>query len=365
MPLIFAVLQCHAAADQAQVAASTELLIRGGAPIDATITNLTANPQTLLRLGADPCLVTSSDGQVALHRAVVKGSSIEKIKLLIDADPQHRVDLPDANGRTPLMHAAANGHLPLVIALHRLHAQLDATDKHGATALSLAVHLKQLHVATYLLRNGADPNRSDNKGNTVLHYAVQLGMPDAVQLLLKHGADSSSLSSDGISSIYIAAGHGHVSVVKVLREHGVNVTQKTRDGLTVLMLAAQEGQLRAAEYVISEGAAVDATDKYGSVALHYAAKEEKNRVAMIESLIANGADVDAYNSNDESPLLLALYAHNEQNAAVLIRAGTDVTHVDSTGLSTLFAAAQWSLTDTVQLLLEHGAAAVIEAECPP
>eukprot|EP00953_Heterococcus_sp_UTEX-ZZ885_P020520 11481-Heterococcus_DN1.PRE.1 len=86
---------------------------------------------------------------------------------------------------------------------------------------------------------------------------------------------------------------------------------------------------------------------------------------MIESLIANGADVDAYNSNDESPLLLALYAHNEQNAAVLIRAGTDVTHVDSTGLSTLFAAAQWSLTDTVQLLLEHGAAAVIEAECPP
>eukprot|EP00953_Heterococcus_sp_UTEX-ZZ885_P006482 3965-Heterococcus_DN1.PRE.1 len=174
MPLIFAVLQCHAAADQAQVAASTELLIRGGAPIDATITNLTANPQTLLRLGADPCLVTSSDGQVALHRAVVKGSSIEKIKLLIDADPQHRVDLPDANGRTPLMHAAANGHLPLVIALHRLHAQLDATDKHGATALSLAVHLKQLHVATYLLRNGADPNRSDTKGNTVLHYAVQL-----------------------------------------------------------------------------------------------------------------------------------------------------------------------------------------------
>jgi ankyrin repeat protein len=303
MPLIFAILQCHVAADQEQVAASAELLVCAGAPIDATITNVTANGQvrqestalvwsaacscctlplkTLLQLGADPCLVISSDGQTALHRAVVQGSSVEKIKLLIDADPEHRVDLADARGLTPLMHAAANGHLPLVIALHRLNAQLDATDKQGVTALSLAINLKQLHVATYLLRNGADPNRTDNKGNAVLHYAVQLGMPDAVLLLLSHGADSSTLSSEGFSAIFTAAAHGHVCVMKVLQDHGVDVKQSRHDGLTVLILAAQEGQLKAAEHVISAGVAVNASDKFGNTALHYAAKEQRTELLCL------------------------------------------------------------------------------------
>jgi uncharacterized protein len=86
---------------------------------------------------------------------------------------------------------------------------------------------------------------------------------------------------------------------------------------------------------------------------------------MLELLIAKGAGVDVYNIGNESPLMLALFAHNEKSAAVLIRAGTDVTQLDRTGLSLLFAAAKWSLTDTVQLLLKHGAAATLEAECPP
>ena len=72
-------------------------------------------------------------------------------------DRGHDVDDRDANGRTPLMVAAA-------------------FDSRGAAAL--------------LLEHGADPMARDEvNGDTPLHFAALTGHVDAALLLLAHGAD--------------------------------------------------------------------------------------------------------------------------------------------------------------------------------
>jgi ankyrin repeat protein len=66
--------------------------------------------KTLLRLGADPCLLTPSEGTAAIHMAAANGASAETLKLLLAADPEHRVDLRDTEtNSTPLMRAVLKG----------------------------------------------------------------------------------------------------------------------------------------------------------------------------------------------------------------------------------------------------------------
>jgi Ankyrin repeats (3 copies) len=121
VPLLFAILHHHK--EQKEVAASIELLVNAGAQVDATAPDLEGNKrcalvwtaccscctlplQTLLRLGADPCLVHPDDGRTALHVAAFRGGSVNKLKLLVAADPDHRVNQRDVLGATPLMCAA-------------------------------------------------------------------------------------------------------------------------------------------------------------------------------------------------------------------------------------------------------------------
>jgi ankyrin repeat protein len=253
--LLFAVLKSHS--NQKEVAASIELLIAAGAQPNATAVDwdghtqrsalvwamfcscCTLPLQTLLGLGADPCRITAADAQVALHTGALRGTHFTKMKMLIDADPEHRVDLRDAGGTTPLLHAAGKGHYSLVVALHRAGADPDGTDCGGRTPLGIAVNEGHIQVAEYLIYSGAKVNKRDDLGTPPLYYAAHSGKTAAVQVLLDHGADTSIINNDGSTAMHMAAVYGYVDIMKQLQQHGLDINQSRNDGVNVLMLAAQ------------------------------------------------------------------------------------------------------------------------------
>ncbi|XP_052133102.1 ankyrin homolog, partial [Frankliniella occidentalis] len=98
-----------------------------------------------------------------LHIAALQGD-VDTLRRVLDSGRVH-VDCKDRDGTTPLILAAANGHL-------------DCVDE--------------------LLEQGADPRARRTTGTTALFFAAQGGFVDIAQTLLDNGAqvDSASMVSN-------------------------------------------------------------------------------------------------------------------------------------------------------------------------
>jgi ankyrin repeat protein len=81
--------------------------------------------------------------------------NLDLVELLL-RHPRIQVDTQaEYYGRTALIEAAHNGHLPVVKTLVTHGANVNATDKTGrSSALVEAIKNRHVHVATYILRSG-------------------------------------------------------------------------------------------------------------------------------------------------------------------------------------------------------------------
>jgi hypothetical protein len=79
-------------------------------------------------------------------------------------------------------------------------------------------------------------------------------------------------------------------------------------------------------------------------------------LATIRSLIAHGADPnEAAGQNNWSPLLHAIHTHQNASVEALLTGGADVNRLSGDGITPLMMAAGYGYSDTVELLLHHGA----------
>ena len=68
---------------------------------------------------------------------------------------------------------------------------------------------------------------------------------------------------------------------------------------------------------------MNARDGYGRAAIHYAS--ERN-AACLEVLINHGAEVNAGDGNQDTPLHWAAYKNNTDCVRLLLQSGADVSH---------------------------------------
>ncbi len=243
-----------------------------------------------------------------------------------------------------------------------------------------------------------DPNGRDRWGYTPLLMAVQHGDLALVSLLLERGADVDQ-GRRFLTPVTLAARRGDSSIVDSLRRRGAALSIFTwthlgqdarvaralardpsqahlRDELGTPLLHHAVEALRPAvvELLLEHGAKLSDADPDGETPLHrlanggHAAAEEARKVATLATLLLDrGADPNARNWDDVTPLHQAVRARNLAVAEVLLARGADPNARDKIRGSTPLRRAVSNtgasgtagtgalMVPLTRLLLEHGA----------
>ena len=353
--MVTRLLQAGANPNAAQATGETALMTcaRGGV-VDAV------NP--LLGRRVDVNAQEASLGQTALMWAAWEGHT-EVVRALIEHGAD--VDARTTTGYTALLLAAREGDTDTTEALLEAGADVNEAAADGTTALVVATIRRQTSYAEFLLNHGADPNLGP--GFTPLHWAAGkwdtelndlsngvaegnewsafggLRDPDrlrVVKLLLAHGADPNARTErtpgfgitvkghmgnmTGGTPFLIAARANDVAVMRELLAHGADPLIPTSNGTTPLMMAAGVGhapgitrsterEAREAVYLCVElGAEVTAVNEAGDTALHGAAWRERAD-SIVRFLVDRGAELDAKNNREWTPLVIAEGIHTGGN----------------------------------------------------
>jgi ankyrin repeat protein len=235
----------------------------------------------------------------------------------------------DRFGYTPLLMAVQYGELPLVKLLVNRGAQIDQGRRY-LTPLTLAARRRAEDLVEFLRGAGATPS---------IFTWVHLGDRRSVERALARDAEQAHLRDEAGTPLV---------------HHAVEALQPE---LVALLL--------------DRGVAVTVTDDRGQTALHQIAgmrlaPQDETR-AMATLLLDRGADPNARNWDDVTPLHQAVRARNLAATELLLRRGADPNARDkirgSTPLRRAVSATGASLTagtsalmaPLTRLLLEHGA----------
>ncbi len=239
-------------------------------------------------------------GNSPLMYAAALGS-LESMSLLLDAgaDPNAANDF----AATPLMWCA--GDAAKVRLLLSKGAKVDARSKLGRTPLLIAAAYDgATEAARLLIEKGSDVNARDEGGMSVLEQAAASNHIELVRLLLAKGAAVNTTDGGGFTALLSAAGNGdrNAALVKLLLEHGAAVNVKCGDTLEVvkngpiglghltpLQLAAGMANYEAVEALVRAGADVNAKDVRNATPLVFAVATDHANPKIVELLLAKGA----------------------------------------------------------------------------
>lgn len=126
----------------------------------------------------------------------------------------------DEYGRTPVLHAAADGASGRLQELLREGSDPNAQDDHGWTALHFAAQARSAECVRALLAAGARVDLCDSHGNTPLFRAVfeSRGAGSIIALLREAGADPHSTNSHGVSPVQLARRIGSYDVAQFFKD---------------------------------------------------------------------------------------------------------------------------------------------------
>jgi ankyrin repeat protein len=158
------------------------------------------------------------DGITAIFVAVESGN-IETVRILLDYGA--KVNVRDAEKRTPLMRLDSDA-MPKLVKL--------------------------------LLNYGAKINAVDAEGNNVLHHVAFNVNSEVLQTLIVEGADINAQNEDGQTPLMIAAEYENLNCVKALLDAGATVNLRDKSSKTALGIAKDNDYTEIAELLISFGA---------------------------------------------------------------------------------------------------------------
>jgi ankyrin repeat protein len=257
-------------------------------------------------------------------------------------------------------------------------ANINIKDKHGATPLMYAAAVGSVDALKTLLAAGADVKTRNAFDATALMWGIT--NPEKVRLLLDAGADVNAKSKQGMTALLIAASNGgSIDTVRLLVSKGANANPPAeiststsgppsrRPGPAALLAAANAGDLEMVRFFVEKGVDVNEPDKLGNTPLQAAAAA--GSVPMVRLLLAKGAKVDAavmdggkvrkgpVALNHLTALMFAAPFGTPDLVRTLIDAGANVNARDIRDMTPLMLAvsSETQNADVVQLLLQKGA----------
>lgn len=322
------------------------------------------------------------DGQSPLHFAAIYGHEAIAEYLL-----KHKADASaqDSSGATPLHEAVRYGNLSIAELLLKNGANVNAKDNLGKTPIMLIVPKERL-VPTYdlLISHKADINQKDMFGDTLIHNATMMNVDSSILAkLIENGADVNVRNKEGVTPLEIAVQKQDVKTVKLLTANGADIHTKDTNGNSPLSLSMNastemfeavinesnattqdsegntplhtallvDAPFSKISYIISLTSDINIRNRDGNSALYIAAQKNLQKVG--EMLLSKDADIFSTNTNNSSPLRLAL----KNGGAVqdwLITSKT-IKETDGSGNTALHYAAEWQYAEAIKSLLTKGA----------
>jgi uncharacterized protein len=334
--------------------------------LDAVKSMDKAQAQALIRQKADVNGV-DRDGTGALLLAA-HANDVELIQSLLAAGAN--VNYANRYGVAPINEAAATGSAALVGALLKAGANPNAATGEGETALMAASRSGNADAVKALLDKGAEVNAKETwRGQTALMWAALENHPEVIRILLAKGAKSNEVSKitippgrggrgpgnpqGGLTPLGFAARNGSLEAAKALVEGGANVNQASADNSTPLLISILNAHFDITGYLLGHKADPNIANAIGEAPLFAAVYmrnlehsarpappqlTRENSMAIIEALLARGADVNVRLTRDVPP-----------------RGGFEFSWATLDGATPFIRAAKSSDLSVMKLLVQHGA----------
>ena len=247
--------------------------------------------------GMNPLLAATRDSWHGRPEAVMT-------LLANGADPR----ATDAEGNTPLHHAARSSDPGVAALLRDAGAEMDALNLDGVSPLGTACMAGNWRLARFLLERGANTEPAGGQPVLLAAAATEEDDPAGVQLLLRHKARVDARDARGRSALHDAAFAGHAGICEALLAAGADANARDGEGRTPLLEAARAGSLPTLEALFTAKADVHASDGQGANALHLACAAEAPSVAMVRRLLELGVDPRATDAQGHGAIDLAATA---------------------------------------------------------
>ncbi len=300
------------------------------------------------------CQPSTIESLPPLFQAIYKDDFAAFKQLLEEGSDPHATL---GNGLAPL-HIALGFHRNAMFdLLLEYSVKLDQRDApYYYSPLFVAVHTKNRHAYRKLIDLGA-PDLPTGYNHTALFAAVYSGDMEVIQELIARGSDIKQYACHGCCTlVYTAARYGHVNVLKYLLSLGLHPDwdaegnayySETLYGsqFTALSAAVKHGDVESVELLLNAGA--DPNRKSNGIPpIHFAMPSYRfvesetidyhaliqRYLAIIDLLLAHGANIDLKADHNQIPALTQAYATEQKEIALhLVRCGAASDKKDKRG----------------------------------
>ncbi|KAM4750345.1 uncharacterized protein FYW61_001895 isoform 2-T2 [Anableps anableps] len=212
--------------------------------------------------------IQDADGLSPLHHAALSGNK-ELISLLLEA--QAAVDIKDHKGMRPLHYAAWQGKTEPMKMLLKAGSSVNSQSDEGQIPLHLSAQHGHYDGSEMLLQHQSNPCISDAAGKTPLDLACEFGRVAVVQLLLSSNMCAAMLEPkpsdpNGVSPLHLAAKNGHIDVIRLLIQAGIDINRQSECG-TALHQAALCGKTEVVRLLLDSGISAGVRNTLSQTAL--------------------------------------------------------------------------------------------------
>ncbi|WP_344771159.1 ankyrin repeat domain-containing protein [Aeromicrobium panaciterrae] len=270
--------------------------------------------------------------QKELDKALIAAAwdnDVKKSRLLIEAGAD--VNAKDKTVQSAYLIATSEGYLPLLELTLQHGADVKSLDSWDGTGLIRASERGHAGIVGRLLQAGIDADHVNNLGWVGLHEALEFAKPDrtadyidTVRVLVAGGADVEiAAQRDGRTPVQLARKHGLDTQERILREAADATTVSQATANERLLAAAKRGDADAAALALRAGADLEARNNLEQTPLLLASANDHVDVARL--LVALGADPDALDHQHDTPWLVTGVTGSVKMLEALLPAHPDMT----------------------------------------